>query len=424
MKKINNLFLLLSTLLIASCSNEVSETYTYKINEPVFMPAAVFRNSVKVSREAEKIEKQGKIAFYNKFIYISEPEKGIHIINNRDSLNPVAVGFIELMGNADMAIKDNLLYADSYIDLVWFDISNPSQPILKGRKENVFPTALPLPDNAFMCDYEKGMDRSKGIVVGWELKERSGSYPPDYYYVAEGMTGGIRMDNASFSSASGNKSIGLTGSMSRFAIYQNFLYTVLHNQLGIFNIESEKPEKIGENVWVGSNVETIFSYKENMFMGTPTGMLIYSVSNPVKPEYQSSLQHVYGCDPVVVANDIAYVTVHSGNNCGQNNNQLIVIDVKDVKSPKAIVTYEMTKPKGLGIDNNTLFICDEGLKVFDATNPKGIMVNQLAHFNTMSGYDLIAHNNLLMMIAEDGIYQYDYKDVKNIKPLSKIPIGN
>ena len=51
------------------------------------------------------------------------------------------------------------------------------------------------------------------------------------------------------------------------------------------------------------------------------------------------------------------------------------------------------------------------------------MVNQLAHFDTMKGYDLIAYNKLLMMIAEDGIYQYDYTDVKDIKPLSKFPIG-
>jgi hypothetical protein len=281
-----------------------------------------------------------------------------------------------------------------------------------------------MPNNSFISDFEKGMDKTKGVVVGWTLKERTGAYPTDFYFMAEGMTGGIKMDN-SFSSASaaGNKNVGMTGSMSRFAIYKNFLYTVLNNQLGVFNIESSTPEKMGDNVYVGFNVETIFSYKENIFMGTPTGMLIYSVSNPLKPEYQSSLQHVYGCDPVVVENDIAYVTVHSGNNCGQNNNQLIVIDVKDVKSPKAIVTYEMTKPKGLGIDNNTLFICDEGLKIFDAANPKGIMVNQLAHFDTMKGYDLIAYNKLLMMIAEDGIYQYDYTDVKDIKPLSKFPIG-
>ncbi|MFV0332007.1 MAG: hypothetical protein ACK5KL_19630, partial [Dysgonomonas sp.] len=83
---------------------------------------------------------------------------------------------------------------------------------------------------------------------------------------------------------------------------------------------------------------TIFSYKDNLFMGTPTGMLIYSVKDPLKPDYQSSLQHVYGCDPVVVENDLAYVTIHSGNMCGQNANELFIVDVSDVKMPKQIVS--------------------------------------------------------------------------------------
>ena len=33
-----------------------------------------------------------------------------------------------------MHIKGNMLYADSFIDLVWFDISDPAAPVLKGRK--------------------------------------------------------------------------------------------------------------------------------------------------------------------------------------------------------------------------------------------------------------------------------------------------
>lgn len=423
MRKLKLFYLLFGTLLIGSCANEVSETYTYKINEPVFVTADKFRTSVKVSRVPQKIEIQGKMAFYKDFMYISEPEKGIHIIDNRNPSRPAQIGFIAILGNADMAIKDNLLYADSYIDLVWFDISNPAQPMLRGRKEEVFPTSIPMPDNFELCDYEKAMNRENGIVIGWELKERKGPYPMDYYYLAEGMIGAVRMDNMS-ATTSGNKSVGLTGSMSRFAIYQNFLYTVLYNQLGIFNIESEKPEKMGENVPLKGSIETIFSYKENLFMGAPTGMFIYSVSNPIKPEFQSFSQHAYGCDPVVVENDIAYVTIHAGNNCGQNVNQLIVLDVSDVKKPAEIAKYEMTKPKGLGIDNGALFVCDDGLKVFDAANPKDILNNQLRHIESIAGYDLIAYNKLLMMIAEDGIYQYDYTDLKDIKLLSKISIGN
>ena len=224
----------------------------------------------------------------------------------------------------------------------------------------------------------------------------------------------------------GNNNIGQTGSMSRFAIYKNYLYTVLNNQLGIFDIESATPEKIGENVYVGNNVETIFSYKEYMYMGTPTGMMIYSVENPVKPEQIAVVPHILGCDPVVVENDKAYVTIHSGNFCGQNANQLIVYDVANPKKPMELKTYPMTNPKGLGIDNGTLFICDDGLKVFNASDPMTITApeNLYYHNSGMNGYDVIAFNKLLMMIAADGIYQYDYTDLKDIKPLSHLAIKN
>ncbi|MPM40922.1 hypothetical protein SDC9_87571 [bioreactor metagenome] len=194
--------------------------------------------------------------------------------------------------------------------------------------------------------------------------------------------------------------------------------------MSVFDLSKTQPEKAVENIYVGWNVETIFSYKNYMYMGTPTGMLIYSVEKPLEPKQVSSIQHVFGCDPVVVEDDIAYVTIHSGNNCGQNTNELIIIDVKDPAKPKQLVSYGMTKPKGLGIDHKTLFVCDEGLKVYNAANPLTIMANELARHEGMEGYDVIPLNNVLMMIAEDGIYQYDYSDIQNIKPLSFLPVAN
>jgi len=50
------------------------------------------------------------------------------------------------------------------------------------------------------------------------------------------------------------------------------------------------------------------------------------------------------------------------------------------------------------------------------------MSNNLADYPGMDGYDLIPYNNVLMMIANDGIYQYDYADLNNIHLISKIPI--
>ena len=212
--------------------------------------------------------------------------------------------------------------------------------------------------------------------------------------------------------------------MSRFSLHDDYLYSVINNNMSIINLSGAAPVKAVDNIYIGWDVETIFYYKNNMFMGTPTGLLIYSVENPTQPVFKSSIQHVFGCDPVVVENDIAYVTIHSGNACGQDDNELIVIDVKDVENPKQLVSYTMTKPKGLGMDNGTLFICDDGLKIYKADKPQTIMANELAHYTGIDGYDVIPFENTLMMIAADGIYQYDYSDLTNIHQISFLPMTN
>jgi len=423
MKKI--LFLFSLTLLaLTGCENKVTETVTYKINEPVFMATSTFRNSVKVTAEPHKITSIGKMCLYNNYLYISEPEKGIHIINNTDPANPQIIGFIQLLGNADLAIRNGMLYADSYIDLVWFDITNPAMPELKGRLDSIFPTAMPTIQNIYGYDYSSVYSgKNNGIVIGWELKEKTEEVT---HYTGSWEKGGALYEGTGIalnSPGGSSNSTGVNGSMSRFSIYNNYLYSVINNYLNIFDLNNVIPKKAGNDFYIGRNVETIFSYKDNLFMGTPSGMLIYSVKDPVKPVFQSSLSHVYGCDPVVVENDLAYVTIHSGNLCGQSSNELFIVNVSDVKNPRQIVSYTMTNPKGLGIDNGKLFLCDDGLKVYNVTDPQTIMSNQLAHYSGMDGYDVIPQNNILMMIASDGLYQYNYSDLNNIRQISKIPIG-
>ncbi len=419
MKKLMSLFCVSLICLFCGCNDDmkVKETITYTVNKPVLMSADVFRSSVKVTTQPEEITQKGKICFYEGYLYISEPGKGIHIIDNRNPASPASVGFIELIGNADVAIRNNILYADSYIDLVGFDISNPALPVLKSRLENVFPQSYPPIEEGYIDSELCNLAATNGnIVVGWTQEEETHTLE---YYKNEQVYNDA-MTNSSGGSSGG--STGVNGSMSRFGLYKDYLYVVLNDYMSIFNLAGDEPEKAVENMYIGGSVETIFSYKDCMFMGTPTGMMIYSVADPLKPEYQSMMWHVYGCDPVVVENDIAYVTVHSGNNCGQNFNELIILNVKDVKNPQPIVSYTMTKPKGLGIDNGTLFLCDDGLKIYNAEDPQTLMANRLAHYSGMEGYDVIPYDNVLMMIADDGIYQYDYSNLKEIKQLSKLAV--
>ncbi|MCL2328166.1 MAG: hypothetical protein FWC39_06580 [Bacteroidetes bacterium] len=422
MKKVI-LFLALAGLFV-SCEKKYSETVTYKVNEPVYMSSEAFLKSVVVTNDGQHaVSGSGKICFHNGYLYISEPGKGIHIIDNRSPQNPHAIGFIELLGNADLAIRNNLLYADAYSNLVWFDISNPAKPQIIDMLENVFQNVLPPIDNEFGIDYNAVYSeeaKAKGIIVDWKLTEKTmDAEGHANRYCCGGMEFAVN-DAAKAPSVAGGGGNGINGSMSRFGLYQDYLYVVLNNQLSAFDVSQGEPTKAMENMYIGWNVETIFSYKENLFFSTPSGLLIYSVANPLAPKYCSSITHAYGCDPVVVENDIAYVTIHSGNVCGQNTNELIIIDVKDVYKPRELASYAMTKPKGLGIDNSTLFVCDDGLKIFNAKNPQTIIANQLAHYTGMDGYDVIPFNNVLMMIAEDGLHQYDYSDLGNIRELGTL----
>ncbi|NLI72903.1 MAG: hypothetical protein GX361_09285, partial [Bacteroidales bacterium] len=42
----------------------------------------------------------------------------------------------------------------------------------------------------------------------------------------------------------------------------------------------------------------------------------------------------------------------------------------------------------------------------------------------IEGYNLLIYKKLLIVFADDGIYQYDFTDVRDIKPLSYIKVKN
>jgi hypothetical protein len=138
--------------------------------------------------------------------------------------------------------------------------------------------------------------------------------------------------------------------------------------------------------------------------------------------YLADFWHLTGCDPVVVSGNYAYITLRGGNNCGNNVNQLVVVSIEEITKPIELKTYAMEGPYGLGIDGKTLFICDgdAGLKVYDVTDPLSINKNLIVRYPEIQAFDVIPVNGLLIMIGDGGLYQYDYKNLKDIRLLSHI----
>jgi hypothetical protein len=419
--KTNRILLMVLTCVVIVITNSCnkSDEHTYEALAPVYMSFDDFRQSLKVST-AKSIKQSGKIYFKDNYIFINEVNEGIHVVDNTYPASPQKIAFYEILGNVDMAIRGNILFADSYIDLVAIDISNINQPQEVGRIENAFPHVLPIPLEANLpYDYQQ-MDQNKGVVVGWKKTTVT-----DQYY--SGRQGWFGRENVMFDMANSTAkgAAGVGGSMARFMLNNQYLLSIAQPYM-LQTIDVSAPESMMpvDSISTWREMETLFKYNGNLFVGTTTGMIIYSLEDPAHPEFVSEINHINSCDPVVVEDDIAYVTLRSGNTCMNITNQLDIIDISDIKDPRLLKSYPMFNPHGLGIDNGTLFICDgaDGLKVYDASNPLAIQSNKIAHFPGIDTYDVIPLGTILLMIGQDGLFQYDYSDPTNITLLSHIKV--
>ena len=276
------------------------------------------------------------------------------------------------------------------------------------------------------------MNPSMGVGVDWiteEVTEEIEQYPTQTWPTRMWESSFATMDAGSRSnfaktSGGGGQANGTGGSMARFIIYRNILYTIDQSDLHMFDISDELSPISAGSQNIGWNIETVFIARNHLFIGSMTGMYIYDLADPVKPEYVSAYWHVTSCDPVVVEGNYAYITLRTGNLCETDVNQLDIVDIHKLSSPLKIKSYPMFNPHGLGIDQGILFICDgdAGLKIYDAKDPLNLKANMLAHFEEINTFDVIPIENLLIMIGNDGLYQYNYSNLTDINLLSMIPI--
>jgi len=111
-------------------------------NVPVYQSDAEFLSAIR-SMDAKNISSKGKIFLKDNYILINEPNDGIHIIDNSDPSVPINICFIYIPGNVDMAASGNVLYADTYQDLLVIDISDVTNVSVLKRIEDIYPGALP-----------------------------------------------------------------------------------------------------------------------------------------------------------------------------------------------------------------------------------------------------------------------------------------
>ena len=416
MKKI----LLLSSLLIITLSgclrDECSETRKFVQFTPIMTTVDQFRTKEIRTFNGFALKNPGKIYFYKNYLLINEAGKGIHFFDISNPSSPKEVIFYSILGNFDMAIRNDLLYADNVIDLLQIDIKDVVKPKIVKRIEN-YNNQYTAPNHSHLAYYEK-----TNVVQELDCTQNNGNF----FFQNGGFWADVNMvrrdvlsPGGANNNAFGNSNTGVGGSTARFTFAQKHLYTV--DQSTIRTWDPLTLQKLDERQ-LGWGIETIYPFKDKLFIGSNTGMFIFTIEQNGQPSLQSTFTHARACDPVVADDETAYVTLRTGTNCAGNNNQLDVIDIKTLTAPKLLKTIPMLNPRGLALHNGKLYICEGqyGFKVFSVNKDD---VKEISFDKNLKSEDVIVLDEKnTLLIGTEGFYMLDVTNANSIKVLSSILI--
>ncbi len=337
----------------------------------------------------------GKIWYNDNTLYVNIVGSGVLVIDNKNPKAPKKLGFIEIPGNVDIAVIDEVLFANNFEDLITIDISNlekiDNKTILK-RFNSIFP------------QHGKGSDK-----IGWVA-------PSEKRWLASGTTVASSSSNAQ------------GGSMACLTIVGKHLYAI--NGAEIHSFEVSNPNKTEKEKAVvkikGDHIETVFGTEDKLFIGAQKGLYIYDLDNPKKPNFLGKYEHAETCDPVVVEGNRAYLTLRDGTQCNHKVNCLEIVDISNPRQPKRISSTPTRHPFGLAVDCGYVYLCDgeAGFKVFDATNPQQPKLKQELK-DIQNTFDVIAlqREKILIMVGDGQLIQYNYTKKEDLKELSRISVN-
>lgn len=214
-------------------------------------------------------------------------------------------------------------------------------------------------------------------------------------------------------------SAGTGGSLARFTVVGNYLYIAAGFSLSAFDISQAEPV-LQSDIILPGNAETVFPYEDKLFIGSTTGMFVYSLVKPASPELLGQASHMRSCDPVVANDSIAFITLRGGTACGPATDGLYIHSLETITNPVLIKTVEIPTPYGLGLKNNYLYVCQQqnGLSIYNVQHPEApVLLNKIIddHFN-----DVIVYNNLLICYIQSGLKLFDISEPAAPKELSTV----
>lgn len=194
------------------------------------------------------------------------------------------------------------------------------------------------------------------------------------------------------------------GSLSRVITVGNYLYAVDDSRLKTVSAGNPAALQVTDVKEVGTQLQTIFFYNGQLYIGSATTMYVYDVSsNPAIPAKTTEFAYpvvIEPRDPIIAFDSVIYSTISSGAGGGFFR----VFNNKDVRNPILLNSLPLPEPRGMDRVDSTLYLCDGrfGLRLFNIRQPYSPQL-----------VSTIDENNVLTT----GMAQNDYYDVLAVPPL-------
>lgn len=411
------LFAAATLLFLSSCSKDSGKiTLTYFEATGVYGNLEDIKNQP-INQPASEIINPGKVYLGDDFILIGEEGKGVHVIDNQDLENPNLINFINIPGNREYIVDGNTLYAESYYDVVKIDISDIRNASLISRSEFVFDDEIKNDANETLLGFEFEQV-TKEISADHKAYKDAVNHNVVYLDFANNIIPPSAVP-VSFAGNSGSAN----GSVNRLALADDHVYIAARSNIHV--IDNSNFEAHSTLINAGMEMETIFPYKDKLFVGTRSSVEIFDIANADIPRHEYTFDHEESCDPVYPYQDVAYVSLRTSDfaECPGNINALIVLDIANLQSPKEVAEIQLRSPYGLSVVGDLLYVGEgeNGLSILDASNPKSPKF--IVRHSNIIAYDIIAHpinKGQILIAGPDGISNYSVSEDKQLTFKSNI----
>ena len=318
-------------------------------------------------------------------LFVSDQNSGVHVYSVKDQARPAEKMRIPISNNAGVAVKGDIIYANS------------GNAIL----------ALRMHDDS-LYDVVKVINNAV--------------YYPGGYAMYDGPVSCGCARNTAVSAAGGTETgnSGMGGSYAVFAVIDSFLYYIDKTGLVTMDISTPGDPRELSRTYVDWSVETLFPTQKYLFLGGSTGMFILDRKDPRAPVKIGGISHFRSCDPVVVRDSLAYVTLRSGNRCGDNKDELMVVNIADPSNPFVVSETGVPTPYGLAIRDSLLYVAKgaNGFALYDVIDPKNPRLQ--SQWSAPDARDFIWYKNAVYIMGMSNVMIYNADDPNNPRKLATI----